>query len=91
MLQQVEVVMEVQDYSLLSVGIQHIMQVAAVVLELKIMGQLLAERVVLGVVVLLVKVQVLMQLQVHQIREVVAQVLVMLVGVVMLQMVVQAS
>jgi hypothetical protein len=84
-------VMEALVYLLRLVEIRLIMQVAAVVLELKIMGQLLAERVVLGVVVLLLKVLVLLLLQVHQIQEVVAQVLVMLDGQVMPLMVVQES
>jgi hypothetical protein len=84
-------VMEGLVYLLRLVEILLIMQVVAAVLELKIMGQLLAERVVLGVVVLLLKVLALLLLQVHQIQEVVAQVLVMLDGQVMPRMVVQVS
>ena len=82
--------MVVQDYLLQLEVFQHIMQVEEVVLEHKILDQLWVEEEVLVVVEQQAKVQVLMPLQVHQIQEVVEQVLVMLDGQVMLQMAVQA-
>ena len=90
MLQQLEVVMVDQVYLLQLEVFQHIMQVEEVVLEHKILDQLWVEEEVLVVVEQQAKVQVLMPLQVHQIQEVVEQVLVMLDGQVMLQMAVQA-
>lgn len=82
--------MVVQDYLLQLEVFPHIMQVEEVVLEHKILDQLWVEEEVLVVVEQQAKVQVLMPLQVHQIQEVVEQVLVMLDGQVMLQMAVQA-
>ena len=83
-------VMVDQVYLLQLEVFQHIMQVEEVVLEHKILDQLWVEEEVLVVVEQQAKVQVLMPLQVHQIQEVVEQVLVMLDGQVMLQMAVQA-